>query len=528
MPITYKSRSQHQEELVEFALNNSENKQDTLIVAPTGFGKTRVFNKIAAKFTEENQKTLIIQDRIKISKQNGAEARRQGIKNVSICYEGKFDQNADLVFAVSNTIHDNLKDIQKYHNVIIDECHHTADDKDSKHSAILNRLIELNPNLNILAFTAHDERSDGLELHERIRNANRKQITQREAEKCGAIVPTITSAPQFMMKNFQTIEDIVDNFIDPNNPTEKLPGLQKYLQDNLSEDYNQKCVEIWERNTPKSAASTFVIADSVEDCAKLKKEFEKIGVKAEEIHYQVDEKEIENRFRRYKAGKTTALISVKMLSEGVDEPITANLLNTKKTTTLQEWIQMNGRPRRAYEGRTQCQVIDCGSSFYIHGSIEKMAEVEAYVHLGKEATKWRPWNLVSGKTETSEHSAEYPQVYAINDGRTTLFAVKEKALDREFKVFIKDEIRVGSKKNQNGNTTRIARYPLGPQTRAQIEQIGLDSVRANKAIYTVLATRVKSKSVKNVLKQSYEESKTAIEMMLKPQQKAKQKGGMEL
>lgn len=121
----------YQEAAVNDACNALDKHNNTIVVAPTGAGKTIMLSALVGKRFKDGKKILIIQHRDELVNQNKDKFERinpnitTSIVNGTVkCWDG------DSVFSMIQTIsrNRNLRDRVVFDMIVIDESHHAAAD----------------------------------------------------------------------------------------------------------------------------------------------------------------------------------------------------------------------------------------------------------------------------------------------------------------------------------------------------------------------------------------------------------------
>ncbi|MBL7197066.1 MAG: DEAD/DEAH box helicase family protein [Candidatus Omnitrophica bacterium] len=84
----------------------------------------------------------------------------------------------------------------------------------------------------------------------------------------------------------------------------------------------------------------------------------RMGIKAREFIYQVNNKERQNILKQFERGDIQALVAMKCLDEGIDLPATKFAIILASTTNPREFIQRRGRILRKFEGKSRAIIHD--------------------------------------------------------------------------------------------------------------------------------------------------------------------------
>ncbi len=155
-----------QTEFVDRALAALRERGNTLVVAPTGFGKTVALAAIIGRLLAGGGRALVLQHRQELVVQN---VEKFQIVNpslpVSILDAATKDFSGRVMFAMVPTLSRarTLDRLPAVDVVVIDEAHHAAA---KTYRRIIDRAKELNPGAMILGLTATPRRADKKALRE--------------------------------------------------------------------------------------------------------------------------------------------------------------------------------------------------------------------------------------------------------------------------------------------------------------------------------------------------------------------------
>lgn len=310
---------------IEQVSKHLNNGRSTVLVAPTGSGKTRMgIASIGAR------KTLWIAHRVELVDQATKAIKEH--KTTSVQALG--DSNAPVQSAQVHvsTIQSMLKRTHLPHAELIvwDECHHAPADSWSQ-------LSEMFPNAIRLGLTATPERGDGKPLEglfdEMVVAAHTDELI-----KSGHLVQPWVYRPAHPMKGNLAI-DTAD-------------AVQDYAQGD----------------------STFVFVHRRERAYQVRNVLDSRGIKASVIECDTHPAYRKLTLQQFSTGETQVLISVDALTEGVDQPRAACAVLARTFGTPGGLIQATGRVLRPYPGKTHARVIDLTGSTYVCGLPDERRE----------------------------------------------------------------------------------------------------------------------------------------------------------
>ena len=119
----------YQEVAVNDAIKALDKHGNTLVVAPTGAGKTIMLSALVGKRHKEGKKILIVQHRDELVEQNQSKFKKVNPYITTSIVNGTVKHwDGDAVFSMVQTIsrERNLRNRPKFDMVVIDEGHHAA------------------------------------------------------------------------------------------------------------------------------------------------------------------------------------------------------------------------------------------------------------------------------------------------------------------------------------------------------------------------------------------------------------------
>lgn len=151
----------YQEVAVSDACNALDKHGNTLIVAPTGAGKTIMLSALVGKRHEKGRRVLVIQHRDELVSQNKAKFEKVNPYITTSIVNGTVKHwDGEAVFSMVQTMSRdrNLRDRPMFDMVVVDEGHHAAAPTYMK---VINAVLEDNDSAEIVGFTATPNRGDG-------------------------------------------------------------------------------------------------------------------------------------------------------------------------------------------------------------------------------------------------------------------------------------------------------------------------------------------------------------------------------
>ena len=150
----------YQEAAINAASDALDKHGNTLVVAPTGAGKTIMLSALVGKRFEKNQNILILQHRDELVAQNSSKFHKVNpAMTSSMCNAAQNDWSGDATFAMVQTLsrEKNLAAMPKIDMIVVDEAHHTVADT---YQRIIKAAKKANEGVQVVGFTATPNRGD--------------------------------------------------------------------------------------------------------------------------------------------------------------------------------------------------------------------------------------------------------------------------------------------------------------------------------------------------------------------------------
>jgi len=355
--------------------------KNTLLVAPTGAGKTIMLSAVTGQRLHHTEtgapnKALILQHRDELTDQN---ARKFKALNPSLpisIFDAKSKcWNGRAVFGMVQTLARNLGAIHALDMLTIDEAHHAPA---ASYTSIIEAARAKNPDVAIFGVTATPNRGDGEPMRKVFDNVA-DQITIGELISTGHLVRPRTFA------------------IDV-GATQALAGVRKLASDfDMNavaaimdrEIITGRVVELWKngdpaRNLPACVdRQTVVFCSTVAHAEHVATVFREHQVSAMTIHGGLSSFDRAETLARYAHGETRVLVNVAVLTEGWDNPPTSCVILLRPSSYKSTMVQMIGRGLRTVNPeewpgvvKTDCVVLDFGTASLTHGALEEDANLD--------------------------------------------------------------------------------------------------------------------------------------------------------
>jgi len=334
------------------------NKGNPLVVAPTGSGKS----VIIAEFTRivkswwPNQKILILSHDMEILSQDHKAVSRQNPDLEIGLYSAGLKSKVikDITVAGIQSVYKQPDLFTDFNIVLLDEAHTVRYDNDSMYMKFLKALGKP-----VIGFTATPFRLGTGYLHlgdkaffDDIIYTIKIKTLQDQGKLC-----KITNKQPGITMDASAIKKQAGDFIikELSMAFDKEAITAEIVQDlALYKDVREK----W-----------LVYAIDIEHCEHIAEKLNEVGVKSEAIHSKTGlaRGPIIDKFKQ---GQYQALVSVAMLTTGVDIPEVDMIVLMRPTASPVLHVQIIGRGMRVAEGKEDCLVRDYAGNLQRNGPID--------------------------------------------------------------------------------------------------------------------------------------------------------------
>jgi len=306
-----------------------------LAVASTGFGKTVCFSHIAARASAAGKRVTIAAHRDRIVEQIGAALSNFGIRHGFIM--PKHRPTNDLVqVAMIQTLANRIASLPKPDLFVIDEAHHSV-------AGAYQACLKAFEDAFALGVTATPQRLDGRGL--------------------GTIFTALVEAPPMadlisMGRLSEYIYYAPDSGLDLSRL--KTRG-GDYAIDELAEAVKKSTIvgdSVAHYRMHLNGLPAIAFCVNVAEADSAAEKFRSAGYQSASVHGKMDRGEIRARFRAVERGEMNVLTSCALISEGVDIPAVAGIIDLKPTKSLADWLQRVGRGLRVKKDGSRAFIFD--------------------------------------------------------------------------------------------------------------------------------------------------------------------------
>ena len=315
-----------------------EGQQKTLLVLPTGCGKTVVFSSVAETQVDKGHRVLIMAHRGELLDQ-AADKLRQASGIESVLEKAESSALGSSVPVTVGSVQSLAQPARLarfpedyYQDIIVDEAHHCLSDS-------YRRVLDHFPEANVLGVTATPDRGDKRNLGEYF-DSLAYEYSMTDAIREGYLCPI--RAQMIPLKLDISSVGISNGDFAVN---EIGHALEPYLTQ-IAKEMAEYC------KGRKTVAFLPLISTSQKFCAMLNA----AGLKAVEINgYSEDRAEI---LEDFEAGKYDVLCNSMLLTEGWDCPAVDCIVVLRPTKIRSLYQQMVGRGMRLHPGKDHLLLLD--------------------------------------------------------------------------------------------------------------------------------------------------------------------------
>jgi len=373
-----------QKTFVERSVAALASRGNTLGVAPTGAGKSIMLSAVTGEMIGDGAKACVLAHRDELTAQNRAKFQRV-VPSVatSVIDATEKSWGGDVTFAMVPTLAraSNLADMPRLDLLVIDEAHHAVADS---YRRIIDRVRDANPDARVFGVTATPTRGDRKGLREVFDNVA-DQVRLGELIASGHLVPPRTFVIDVgVQEELKSVRKTSADF----DMTEVADIMDRApVTDEVIRHWREKAGD---RQTVVFC-STVAHADHVTDA------FCAAGITAALIHGDLASETRKAILADYASGGIRVIVNVAVLTEGWDHPPTSCVVLLRPSSYKSTMIQMVGRGLRTVDPeehpgivKTDCVVLDFGTSSLIHGTLEQDVDLDGKIGTGEAPTKTCP------------------------------------------------------------------------------------------------------------------------------------------
>lgn len=361
----------YQEAAVNDAIKALDENRNTLVVAPTGAGKTVMLSALVGARYKKGKRILLMQHRDELVSQNESKFKKVNPYITTSIVNGTVKNwEGDAIFSMVQTIsrERNLRDRPKFDMLVIDEAHHAAA---QTYQTVIDAVREDNEDIEIVGFTATPNRGDGKGLRNVFDNCAHK-IEIGTLIREGYLV-----TPKTFVVDVGTTEAL-SNVRRTSSGEFDMDAVAEIMNVTV---VNERVVEEWRKAA--GTRKTVVFCSTVEHAQNLCDVFVQNGVVAECVFGHTPKEERAQILSDLEHGDVQVVVNVMVLTEGFDAPPVSCVVLTRPCSQKGTMIQMIGRGLRTVDPelypdvlKNDCVVLDFGTSVMTHGSLEETINLD--------------------------------------------------------------------------------------------------------------------------------------------------------
>ena len=360
----------YQEIAVNSAIDALDKHGNTVVVAPTGAGKTIMLSALIGQRCQTRRNVLVLQHRDELVNQNMDKFKRINPNILtSVVNAEEKDWNGDAVFSMVQTLSrpNNLDNMKVMDMIVVDESHHVVADT---YTRIINYAKEINDKVEIVGFTATPNRGDKKGLREVFTNCSHQIEISTLIREGFLVTPRTYVIDVGVRSELENVRKTVVDF-----------DMDQVARIMNKRAINQRVVSEWVDKA--NGRKTVVFCSTIAHAEDLCQEFVEEGVNAKIVTGNTDKTERREILEDLSSGDTQVVVNVSVLTEGFDSPPVSCIVLTRPCSYKSTMVQMIGRGLRTIDQneypdivKTDCVVLDFGTSVLTHGSLEEEVNLE--------------------------------------------------------------------------------------------------------------------------------------------------------
>lgn len=337
----------------------SDSKDYSLIVIPTGGGKTIVLSSLANYTT---QPLIVLQPSFTILRQNYSKYLSYGKEASIYSASAGSKEIGHVTFATPLSICKEVSYYKKYKPIIfLDEAHLS-----SKNNGIIGKFMKDIGVTKLVGLTATP-----LETRPDRNGWGSLAMINRSQKNIFKKIIHVTQIQELIAEGFWTplvysnrIVDVGALKLNSTGSDYTKKSIVQYYKDN---ELEEKVIE--EVDTIlKTRPNVLVFSPDIPSANKLASLIKGSRV----VHSKLPKKEVERDIKEFVEGKYTTLINVQQLMVGFDFPALSSIIVTRPTRSLNIFYQVYGRGVRIFEGKKDVLVVDFTDNVDRFGRLEDL------------------------------------------------------------------------------------------------------------------------------------------------------------
>ncbi len=342
-----------------------------LVVIPTGGGKSLCIAEFIRRAEEMHAGTrfLILSHVSELLVQNGDAVIGQCPNMIVTFYSDKLKQrdlSGQVVIASIQSIHRKAHQLQSPPPdiILVDEAHLIPHSSDGMYKKFLANMLEINPDVKVIGYTATPFRAKGGMLHKgdgALFGGIAYEINVLELIERGYLSPVTTPTMTARMST-EGVKVQGGDFI------------QKQLEKAVDKDeITVACVDEIMTNAGEQK-KWLVFTAGISHCEHVRDEIRRRGIACEMVtgDTPTDERNRIVAWHKQKTSEPRCLVNVAVFTTGFDNPAIDLIAFMRPTRSPVLYIQMIGRGMRTSQGKDYCVVLDFGGVVETLGPIDQI------------------------------------------------------------------------------------------------------------------------------------------------------------
>lgn len=350
----------YQDDSVNAAVDffESDSKENSILILPTGAGKSIVISSIIAKLQGN---TIVLQPSKEILEQNFAKYTAYGFKASIYSASAGQKKIGRVTFCTIGSIIKKKHLFKGLKNILIDECHLVNSD-----AGMYQEFIKAFPKAKVLGLTATPYRlsndSEGPQL---------KFLTRTSPRIFSKILYYVQNSVLFDAGYLSKLEYFSFDVIDRSMLQLNSSGTD-YTVQSLRRYY--KIIDMPSIIVKKARAllskrkNLLIFCSLIEEAKSVVKRIPTAVV----ISSDTKKEDRERILSRFKNGYIKCLVNVGVLTTGFDYPELESVLIARSTMSLSLYYQIVGRAMRIAPTKESAWIIDLGGNINFFGKVETM------------------------------------------------------------------------------------------------------------------------------------------------------------
>jgi superfamily II DNA or RNA helicase len=320
----------------------------TLLVSPTGSGKTVIFSYIAAGMAKNNKRILIVAHRRELLKQISGALKKVGVSHAVLSGGTPGIPIANVVVASVFTLVRRMKAMKPFDLIIGDEAHHFTPDSS------WGKVVAGFPSARVLGVTATPERLDGKGMGQMFDDMVMGP-TVAELTAQGFLSHAVVYAPS--APDLGSVGTRMGDYV------------SKQLEDAMDKPIiTGSAVKHYGKYADGKKAIAFCV--SVKHAKDVAEDFRNAGYDASHIDGGMDDTERDGVLKAFEDGRVQILTSCDLVSEGFDLPSVEVAILLRPTKSLGLFLQQCGRAIRPHPDKERTIILDHAGNTARHGFID--------------------------------------------------------------------------------------------------------------------------------------------------------------